>query len=82
MYTPRSKNILVIFFSCAFLANFSATILDNSVLLTFEPDLISFSTDEADNKVTLFLSSIICAEMFLADLDILNLNLSFEATFF
>ena len=37
----------MIFFSCAFFANFSATILESSVLFTLGPDLISFSTDEA-----------------------------------
>ena len=34
-------------------------VLTSSVLLTFSPDLMSFSTDEADNNVTLFISSII-----------------------
>jgi len=46
------------------------------------PDLISFSTDEADNNVTLLISSIICAEIFFDDLEIHSLNLSLEATFF
>ena len=57
-------------------------ILESSVLLTLSPDLISFSTDEADNNVTLLISSIICAEIFFDDLEIHNLNLSLEETFF
>ena len=57
MYTLRSKNILVIFFSWAFLASFSATIFESSILLTLDPDLTSFSTDDADNKVTLLSAS-------------------------
>ena len=39
-------------------------------------DLISFSTDETDNKVTFFLSSIICAEIFFEDLKTLSRNFS------
>ena len=43
---------------------------------------MSFSTDEADKRVIFFESSIICAEIFLVDLEIDSLNLSFVATFF
>ena len=66
--------------------NISAQIIDDTKKITLlsassvEKDLKSFSTDEADNKVTFFVSSMIWAEIFLADLDILNLNLSFGAT--
>ena len=58
-------------FSKAFFANLSATILESSVLLTFDPDFTSFSIDEADISVTLLLSSIIWAEIFFDDLEIL-----------
>ena len=64
------------------MANFSATILDCSVFEIFVSDLKSFSIDEADKSVIFLSSSIICAEIFLDDLDILNLNLSFLATDF
>ena len=47
------------------------------VLVSF----ISFSTDEADNKVIFLESSIICAEIFLEDLKILSLNLPGFETF-
>ena len=69
------------FFSCAFFANFFATNFDNSILFTLSTDFRSFSTEEADNKVTFFESSIICAEIFLEDLNILSLNLSGFETF-
>ena len=36
--------------------------------------------DDADNNVIFFVSSIICAEIFFEDLEMLSLNLSFEAT--
>ena len=52
--------------------NISAQIIDDSKNIT----LLS-----ADNKVIFFESSIICAEIFLEDLNILNLNLSGFETF-
>jgi large subunit ribosomal protein L18 len=52
--------------------NISAQIIDDNNNIT----LLSFSLDEADNKVILLLSSIICAEIFFADLETDSLNLS------
>ena len=79
--TELSKIVATKLAKKAFFASLVATILESSVLLTLSPDLISFSTEEADNNVTLLISSIICAEIFFDDLEIHSLNLSLEATF-
>ena len=57
----------------AFLAKFSATSNDKSVFFLF----VFFSLmDDAETKVLLFLSSIICADILRDDLNTVNLNLS------
>ena len=51
----------------------------NNVLSLYQKTHYSY---DADNNVMFFISSIICAEIFFDDLEIHNLNLSLEATFF
>ena len=43
---------------------------------------MSFSTEEQESNVMFFTSSIICADILFVDLEMLNLNLSDEDTFF
>ena len=45
-------------------------------------DRVIVSTDDEESRVIFLISSIICAEIFLLDLEILNLNLSEDETFF
>ena len=68
----------MIFFSAAFLAKCSATVVDNSDLFFLFKFLITFSVEDDDIIVIFFASSIICALIFFEDLETLNLYRSFE----
>ena len=78
----KNEQIIEAFIVSIKIASFSATIFDSSVLFIFLELFISFSIEDDDKVVMFLLSSIICAEIFFVVLEMLSLNLSFEANLF